>query len=396
MTPIPRLRAYAGPAILSYGFRPFFFAAAAWSGLGILIWLPLLSGDIGVPTAMSPLDWHIHEMLYGYVPAVVTGFLLTAIPNWTGRLPLQGGPLAVLVAAWIAGRIAVFDSALIGPLPAAAIDLLFLALVAAAAAREVIAGRNWHNLPPVAVLLLFLAGNAIFHVEDFSSGAAELGTRLGIAAAVSLITLIGGRVVPSFTRNWLARENPGRLPVPFGRFDMAVVGVSTLTLAVWIALPTWRPTAALMILAALLHAIRLARWVGWRASRDWLVLVLHVAYGFVALGFAVLAASIAWPAAVPLSAGIHVWTVGAIGTMTLAIMTRATLGHTGQSLAAGPLTRTVYAAVVAAAILRVAAAFPGSGAQTLLHLAGAAWIAAFWLFAVGYAPALWRPRAAAH
>src|SRR6185312_12227346 len=182
MTPIPRLRTYAGPAILSYGFRPFFFAAAAWSGLGILIWLPLLSGDIVVPTAMSPLDWHIHEMLYGYVPAVVTGFLLTAIPNWTGRLPLQGGPLAVLVAAWIAGRIAVFDSALIGPLAAGAIDVSFLVLVVAATAREVIAGCNWRNLPPICILLIFAAGNAIFHIEDYETGHAEFGSRLGIAA----------------------------------------------------------------------------------------------------------------------------------------------------------------------------------------------------------------------
>jgi uncharacterized protein involved in response to NO len=107
VSPIPRLRAYSGPAILSYGFRPFFLLGAAYAGLGILIWLPLWFGDIKMPTAFSPLDWHIHEMLYGYVPAVMTGFLLTAIPNWTGRLPLQGGPLAALAALWIVGRVAV-------------------------------------------------------------------------------------------------------------------------------------------------------------------------------------------------------------------------------------------------------------------------------------------------
>jgi uncharacterized protein involved in response to NO len=393
MTPIPRLRRYAGPAILSYGFRPFFFAAAVWSGLGILIWLPLFTGDIAVPTALSPIDWHIHEMLYGYVPAVVTGFLLTAIPNWTGRLPLQGRALAVLVAAWLAGRVAVFISALIGPIPATIIDLVFLALMAAAAAREVVAGRNWHNLPPVAILLLFLAGNAVFHIEDMASGAAPYGTRLGIAAAVALITLIGGRVIPSFTRNWLARENPGRLPVPFGRFDTGVLAVSTLALALWIALPWWTGTAVLMLVAAVLHGVRLARWAGWRTFGDWLVLVLHAAYAFVVLGFAAVAASILWPGVVPGSAGIHVWTAGAIGTMTLAIMTRASLGHTGHALTAGALTRTVYAAVVVAALLRVAAAFPNASMLTLLHLAGAAWIVAFWAFAIGYGPALWRPRA---
>jgi len=222
MTPIPRLKAYSGPALLSYGFRPFFLAGATYAGLGILIWLPLFFGDIIIPTAFSPLDWHIHEMLYGYLPAVVTGFLLTAIPNWTGRLPLQGGPLAVLVLAWIAGRVAVWFSSTIGAPVAGVIDVLFLFLVFVATACEVVAGRNWRNLPPIFVILIFLIGNVIFHVEDHEMGTAELGTHLGIAAAVALISLIGGRVIPSFTHNWLTRENPGRLPVPFGRFDVAV------------------------------------------------------------------------------------------------------------------------------------------------------------------------------
>src|SRR6185312_6400498 len=144
-----RLRDYSGPAILSYGFRPFFLGGAIYAGLGILIWLPLYFGDLGLPTTFSPVDWHIHEMLYGYVPAIITGFLLTAIPNWTGRLPLQGGPLAVLLAIWIAGRIAICISAVIGPLAAALIDATFLLLVATAAAREVIADHNWRNLPPI-------------------------------------------------------------------------------------------------------------------------------------------------------------------------------------------------------------------------------------------------------
>ena len=223
-----RLRDYSGPAILSYGFRPFFLGGAIYAGLGILIWLPLYFGDLSLPTTFSPLDWHIHEMLYGYLPAIITGFLLTAIPNWTGRLPLQGKPLAVLLAVWIAGRVAIGVSGVIGPLIAGVIDILFLALLAAATAREVVIGRNWRNLPPVLIVLMFLAGNVIFHVEDYQAGTAQFGTRLGIAAAVALISLIGGRVIPSFTRNWLARENPGRFPVPFGRFDLAVLGARAM------------------------------------------------------------------------------------------------------------------------------------------------------------------------
>jgi len=366
--------------------------SAIYAGLGVLIWLPLFVGELTLPTTFSPLDWHIHEMLYGYLPGVITGFLLTAIPNWTGRLPLQGGPLAVLVAAWIIGRIAVCTSAIIGPVAAGAVDVLFMLLVAAAASREVIVGRNWRNLPPIFIVLIFLAGNVVFHVEDYATGTAELGTRLGIAAAVALISLIGGRVIPSFTRDWLARENAGRLPEPFGRFDMAVLGISLLALGVWVARPAWPGTAALMLITGVAQATRLGRWAGDRTLRDRLVLILHIGYAFIPIGFVVLAAAVIFPEAVPVSAGIHAWTVGAIGTMTLSIMTRASLGHTGQSLIAGPLTQSIYAAVVIAAILRIAATLLPAAMIPLLYAAGAAWIAAFWMFAVGYGPLLSRSR----
>jgi uncharacterized protein involved in response to NO len=391
MSPIPRLRAYSGPAILSYGFRPFFLLGAVYAGLGILIWLPLLFGDINIPTTFSPLDWHVHEMLYGYVPAIVTGFLLTAIPNWTGRLPLQGGPLAALAALWIAGRVAIFLSQPIGALAAAVIDCSFLLLLAAAAAREVLAGRNWRNLPPLLIVVVFFAGNVVFHVEDHRTGIAALGTRIGIAAAIALISLIGGRVIPSFTHNWLARENPGRQPAPFGRFDIAVLAVSLAALLLWLARPGWDGTAALLLAAGVGQAVRLVRWAGDRTLRDPLVLILHLGYAFVPVGFVIVAGAIAMPRAIPLSAGLHCWTVGAIGTMTLAIMIRASLGHTGHALVAGRLTRAVYALVVAAAVLRVAAAFEPTTTM-LLHAAAAAWIAAFWIFAVGYGRLLSRPR----
>ena len=247
-------------------------------------------------------------------------------------------------------------SSIIDPLAAGAIDVSFLVLVSAATAREVIAGRNWRNLPPIFILLIFLAGNVIFHIEDYETGHAEFGSRLGIAAAVALISLIGGRVVPSFTRNWLVRKNPRRrLPVSFGGFDQMVLSVSVLALAFWVASPAWLGTAALMLLAAAAQVTRLARWAGDRTMRDRLVLILHIAYALVPIGFASLAVAALFPKMLPISAGLHAWTVGAIGTMTLAIMTRASLGHTGQLLIAGPLTQSIYAAVVIAAILRIAA-----------------------------------------
>nr|WP_294501078.1 NnrS family protein [uncultured Rhodopila sp.] len=379
-------------SILSYGFRAFFLAGAIQAALAITLWLLMFFGDLQIPTGFSPVDWHVHEMLYGYLPAIIAGFLLTAIPNWTGRPPLRGLPLAMLVLVWLAGRVAVFLSQPLGPLLAGGVDCLFLVLVAAAAAREVILSRNWKNLPPVGLLTMFVVGNVIFHVEDDRFGVSEFGKRIGIATAILLVALIGGRVIPTFTRNWLLRENPGRLPAPFGRLDAGVLAVSAVTLALWIVLPDLPVTAWLLLLAGAGQAVRLTRWAGDRTLRSPLTLVLHVAYAFVPIGFVLLAAAVLFPADVAVSAGIHAWTVGAIGVMTLAMMTRVSLGHTGRALAAGFPTCAIYVCVAAAAVVRIGAAAAPEWSTVLLLIAGGAWVIAFVLFVVEYGPLLVRPR----
>jgi uncharacterized protein involved in response to NO len=387
MPAIPRLRSFSGPAILSYGFRPFFLFGAFYAGAAVLLWLPMFEGRLAVTSVFAADDWHVHEMLYGYVAAVVTGFLLTAIPNWTGRLPLNGVPLLVLVLVWVAGRLAVAYSGAIGWLGAAVIDVAFLLLVLAAAAREIVAGRNWRNLRVLAIVALFALANLSFHVEAHLAGEAEYSHRFGLAAVILLIMLIGGRIVPSFTRNWLVRENPGRLPVPFDRFDAVALAIGGLALAAWILAPDWSVTGLLLVGAGLVQAARLIRWAGDRTIRDRLVLVLHVGYVFVPLGFLLLGASVFIPTLSP-TAGIHAWSVGAIGIMTLAVMTRATRGHTGHALEAPASTQAVYAAVAVAAILRVLAALPSDWNRELLWLAGACWVAAFWGFCAEYGPML--------
>jgi uncharacterized protein involved in response to NO len=390
MTTIRRLGAYTGPPLLSYGFRPFFLFGSIYAGLAVLAWLPMFYGQLSVATAFIPRDWHVHEMIYGYIAAVMTGFLLTAIPNWTGRLPIQGTPLGFLVALWLAGRIAMTTSNYIGWLPAAIIDISFLLFVAAVAMREIVAGQNWANMKILVILAIMISGNVVFHLEAHVRGIADYGIRLGIGAAITSIMIIGGRIIPSFTRNWLVRANPGRLPSPFGKFDAFSLLLSVFALAMWIAFPFAVATAVALLVGGILQCVRLCRWAGDRTIRDRLVLVLHVGYAFVPVGF-LLASLAAFGSIVP-NAGIHAWSVGAIGTVTLAVMTRASLGHTGHALSASNATQAIYVAVLVAALSRIAAAVLPLASAALLGIAAFAWAAAFLGFSVVYGPLLLAPR----
>src|SRR5262245_55199420 len=176
------IRGFRGPALLSYGFRPFFLFGAIWAALATAIWPAVLTGSITLPTAFDPVRWHAHELIYGYVPAIITGFLLTAVPNWTGRLPVVGTRLLLLVALWAAGRIAILFSAVIGPAIAATIDLLFLAALGATVAREIIAGKNTRNLKKLAVLAILFLGNGSSHAEMLLSLPAGHELTVGLAA----------------------------------------------------------------------------------------------------------------------------------------------------------------------------------------------------------------------
>lgn len=390
MSAIPRIRPYSGPALLSYGFRPFFLLGSLWGGLEVLVWLPVLNGDMTIPTAFSARDWHVHELLYGYLSAVVAGFLLTAIPNWTGRLPLQGRPLAFLVLTWLAGRYVITFSDRIGWLGAMVVDVAFLALMTGAVVREIVAGKNWRNLKIAALLGLLGVSNLGFHLEAHTEGSAVYSTRVGIALVLMLVMVVGGRIIPSFTRNWLLRRGPGRLPAIFGPFDTACLVLSGVSLAAWCIAPEATVTGTALIAAAVANAVRLVRWAGDRTLADRLVLVLHVGFAFVPLGF-LLGGLAAFSIVIP-SAGIHAWTTGAMGLMTLAVMSRASLGHTGRPLMASPALQMVYLAAMMATITRIGADVVLEWRAPLLIVAAFCWTAAFVGFAVLYAPLLCRSR----
>ncbi|MGE0116666.1 MAG: NnrS family protein [Dongiaceae bacterium] len=383
-----RARREALPAVLLYAFRPMFIAAGSWAVIALALWLAMFFGYVQLPTRFDPLSWHIHEMLFGFVMAAVTGFLLTAIPNWTERLPVHGNRLAALASLWLLGRIACLISADLPGWLAAVIDLAFPVTLLAVAAREIIAGRNWRNLPMTAPLAVFVIADLLMHLESMNAPVpAGLGWRLGIAAPIILIAVIGGRIIPSFTRNWLSKRKSPRLPAPASHYDTGCVAVLAIAFILWAFLPDHPAAGALLVAAALLNAVRLSRWAGWASWPEKLLFILHVGYGWVALGTALLGLSI-FNIGVPTSSAVHALTAGAIAVMILAVMPRVTLGHTGRDLVAGRATVAVFLLINAAAVARVCASWHTELMAALLLTAGAFWIAAFLLFEFAYAPML--------
>jgi len=385
----PGPRAYQGPAFLSGGFRPFFLFGALWSALAVPLWLAAYMHGYAVGGALPAMVWHAHEMIYGYAVAAVTGFVLTAVPNWTGRLPLAGTPLAALVALWLAGRIAMLASSTIGPVAAATLDLALLPVLIFVVVRELHAGRNFHNLPVAGTLALLFAGNVLVHLHAMGIAyTAALGNRIGVATLVALISLIGGRIVPSFTRNWLAKTRPDvPPPAPHDRVDTVCLLFVVAALVAWLAAPDSETSNALAVAGAIAAALRLARWRGLATVREPLLFVLHVGYAWVPIGLGLLGMN-GFFSLLPPGAPLHALTVGGVGTMTLAVMTRASLGHSGRALAAGPGTVLIYALVSLAALLRIAAPIAGDQMAVVTSLAGVSWTAAFGLFAALYAPIL--------
>jgi uncharacterized protein involved in response to NO len=388
---IPRLRPEP-IALLSYGFRPFFLGAALWACLAMVLWIGLLSSFWNFAISYGVIAWHAHEFLFGYIAAVMTGFLLTAIPNWTGRLPLQGRPLLALFLLWLAGRAAMLTTDWIGTGAAAIIDCTYLITVTAVISREIVAGSNWRNLRVVALVALTAVANIVFQTEVLVYAGPNYGLRLAVAAIVALIMVVGGRVTPSFTSNWLTQQGSELRPAALGRFDIGSIALGGIALIAWIAAPDWYGAAALLLIMAIAQAARLSRWTGARTWREPILFVLHLGYAFVPLGALLLAISILWPRIVPTSGALHAWTTGAMGLMTLAIMTRASLGHTGRDVSSTPTTVALYGAMLVAALARIAAPSLPAFYYQMLLIAGAAWFLAFALFVLTYGPILMRER----
>lgn len=378
-------------ALFALGFRPFFLAAALAAVALMALWLADYGGAFAFRNYYGGTYWHGHEMVFGYTAAVVAGFLLTAVRNWTSLDTPRGGSLAALVALWLAGRVAPFASSVLPGGLIAALDTAFLPVLAASLALPLLRRRQWRNLPFVPILLFLAAANALVHLDVLGvlPGGAKAGLYLGVNLIVLLIVVVGGRVIPFFTERALRNARP-RVWRPVEWVSIGSVAALAI-LAAMSAAPTLIMVVASA--AALAHAVRL--W-GWSDRRLWsvpLLWILYVGYGWLVIGFAAQAISVA--AMVRPQLALHAFTAGAIGALTLGMMARVSLGHTGRPLQAAPPLVGAFVLVNAAAVMRVVGGWclPDEWYVPLIVAAGAAWIAAFVLFLTVYAPILVEPRA---
>lgn len=378
--------AYQGPAFWSYGFRPFFLSAGLFAGVAIPIWILMITGTDRVEFHYAPRDWHVHEMIFGFLASVITGFVLTAMPNWTDRPPLSGWPLMLLWILWFAGRVA--GTVLwFTPVASALIDGAFLVIVAGVVWREIFTAKAWDRLPIAVLISLYASANLLFHGLFLNHAATDLAERMALVLIMVLLALIGGKVTPGFTEDFLEQQGLPPRPAPFSRFDgFSIIALGLAGMA-WMMNVGPLITGSAFVAAGLIHLIRLSRWYGWLTWREPLVLILHLGYGWLALSFLILGGD-------KLGVGlhgeeaIHALTTGAVGVMTLAVMTRASLGHTGRTKHAGPLTVLIFVLVNLGALLRVFGQSLTPSGDGILVLAAACWSGAYLLFVVGYGPML--------
>ncbi len=375
--------------ILSNGFRPMFALASVQALWALGAWLAFWNGWVTPPASMlPPLLWHGHEMLFGFVGAAIGGFLLAAVANWTGRKPVSGAPLVWLAVAWGLARAVALTG---GPWPEvvnALAAVSYWLVLAYLFGRELVLAGNRRNLKVLVILGLFALLSLAFHLHWL----APLDVlHLAVVLVLMLLTLIGGRITPAFTRNWLNRQaiDDVRMPAAFGPVDVVAAVLTPVAGIAWVFWEQSAVAAVLLLLAGTVQLVRLIRWRGWQARSESLLLVLHIGYAWMGVGLLLLAGSSAglWST----SAGLHALTVGAMGGMIMAVASRAALGHTGRELCAGLLLTLAFLALHLAALVRVLAALWPVAMASLIIASALLWLLAFTLFAWRYLPILLGP-----
>jgi len=380
-------------AWLSYPFRPFFMANALYAIVAILVWVTYLFSGWTIPVSWSPMHWHSHEMLYGWVPAAIAGFVLTAMTNWTGAKPLSGLGLLAMVMLWVAGRLMFLTASLWPTWLVALIDLAFLTALTLYVATILIRHKNHRNLVLVGVLALLLTGNAMMHLGFMTGSMALLNTaeQLGLGLITLLMAVIAGRIIPAFTGNWLRQNNkPGNVRRPAWLDRLALASIALLIVLDLLTV-SLEITGLVALVAGVANGLRLAHWQGWRALGEPLLWILHLAYAWLALSL-VFRGLTDWS----LLSATHFWQhslgLGAMATLILGVMTRVSLGHTGRPMKLPRYAIGSYVLITLATLLRLAAASQWLDYRWAVNLSALAWILAFGLFLACYTHILISPR----
>ncbi|MFP6742012.1 MAG: NnrS family protein [Alphaproteobacteria bacterium] len=376
-------------ALFGIGFRPFFLLAGVYGGLAVPLSLAAYLGYGGDFTSWPVSQWHMHEMVYGYAMAVIAGFLLTAVPGWRKTMPVSGARLALLAVIWLAGRLVMGLSAWLLPLLVAAVDLAFIPALVAMGIPGLLALRDKRNGIFLVILGLFLAANGMLHFDI----AGNMAVTLVVDLLALLVCILGGHIVPSFTRNALAAKGLDNLVQTSNLADRLAIGSVAAVVLSDLAAAHWEQmammAAGLVLAAAVVNGWRMAGWGARHILDNPIVWSLHLGYGWLAAGLAL--KGLGGLGLVDGAASLHGLTIGMVGTMTLAVMSRAALGHTGRPLVASPLTVAAYVLVSVAVLCRFAAAVPALTVPALIT-AAVAWTAAFTAFVVVFAPILFTPR----
>ncbi len=383
----------ASHVLFSYAFRPFFLLVGAYAVLIVPAWGFHLGGMLAWPNAVPASLRHGHEMISGFAGGAIAGFLLTAVATWTGRSPVAGAPLIALCTIWIMARVGAWLPGTAGLELWTWASLLFWAGLCLLVSRTLIGVRNTRNYKVLALLAAFLTAEAYFFSALGEPESLHRGLRIELCLVIGMILLIGGRIIPSFTQNWLRVNRPALTPhLPaFDRLDAMAVGVTGLFAPAFVLWPSSSWSGAIGLAASALQFIRLARWRGGLTRSEPLLWVLHVGYCWIPIGLALLGASMLLGHAGLWDGGLHALGYGAIGTLILGVAARVALGHTGRSLRASPSMTAAFAMIILGTLFRLLAPLAG----LLMGLSIILWVAAYLLFLVHYLPILLAPRVSA-
>jgi uncharacterized protein involved in response to NO len=375
---IPRGLGRDGLVLLSYGFRPFYLGASLWAIAAVTIWICAMNGWLEVAQVYGQSAWHAHELLFGFMPAVLVGYLMTTVPNWTGRFPLSGSPLGGLAFIWTAGRISMLIIADTSAFITLLIDWIFLPLFAYFCSREVWVAKRIADAKPILCLTSLALINAGFHIAAMNGGDVGGWARASLSVYVLLITATASKLIPSFTNNWLAQAGRPRLAPANRMIDRLVLIATLLAAMIWIFEPFGPLTAIMAVVAASLHLVRAARWFRPIIGRSSMIAAMQVSYFLIAVGLMGIAAT-ALGMLGPLTA-IHLLAIGAVTGMMLAIMMRSIRLHTGRNEKFSWCQRLSVPCLLIAASLRITADFSPGYYSPFISASGLFWIAAFVLF----------------